>query len=215
MSENVKPRSYRSPLREQQARETRRRIRDAADELFRERGYAATSMDDIAERAGVARQTVFSAFGSKAAVLKEAIDVRLVGDDEPVAIAERPEAQRILAATDPRDAIRRQAKLYVETSRRTLPLWPALQGGAAADAELAELVRFYETGILEGPTVLVDVIADLGALRRGRSRSKAKEAMYLVIQPSTIHAALALGWSPKEVERWLVECLEALLLDAD
>ena len=213
MSEEVKPRAYRSPLRAQQARETRRRIRDAADALFREQGYAATSMDDIAGRAGVARQTVFSAFGSKAAVLKEALDVRLVGDDEPVAIADRPEARRVMAATDPRDAIRRQAKLFVETSQRTLPLWPALFAGAAGDPELADLVRFYERGIQEGPTILVDVIADLGALRPGRSRRKVKEAMYLLLLPSTMHAAFSLGWSPKEVERWLAECLDTLLLD--
>ena len=215
MADEVKPRMYRSPLREQQARETRRRIRDAADELFRTQGYAATSIDEIAGRAGVARQTVFSAFGSKAAVLKEALDVRLAGDDEPLAIADRPEAQRVLHATDPRDAIRRQAKLYVETSLRTLPLWPALLGGAATDAELAGLVRFYEEGIREGPTVVVDVVADLGALRPGRSRRKAKEAMYLLILPSTMHAAIELGWSPKEIERWLADSLEALLLEPE
>jgi AcrR family transcriptional regulator len=213
MAKNVKPRTYRSPLREQQARETRARIREAADALFRERGYVATSIDDVARAAGVARQTVFSAFGSKGALLKEAIDVRLVGDDEPVAMEDRPEAQRVLHATDPRDAIRRQAKLMVETTQRTLPLWPAMTAGATVDPELAELVRFYERGMQEGPTVLVDVVADLGALRRGRSRRKAKEAMYLLVLPSTMHAAVALGWSPKEIERWLAESLEALLLE--
>jgi len=213
MSDDVKPRAYRSPLREQHARDTRRRIRDAGDALFRERGYAATSMDDIAEAAGVSRQTVFTAFGSKAGVLKEALDVRLAGDDEPLAIADRPEAKRMLASTDPRDAIRRQAKLFVETSVRTLDLWPALLGGATSDPELAELLRFYEQGLREGPTVLVDVVAGLGALRRGRSRRKAKEAMYLLIRPSTMHTAFSLGWSRTEVERWLADCLEALLLE--
>ena len=213
MSEDVKPRSYRSPLRAQHARDTRRRIRDAADELFRERGYAATSMDDIARTAGVSRQTVFGAFGSKAMLLKEALDVRLAGDDEPIALADRPEAKRILSARDPREAIRQLASLYLETGVRMLPLWPALYAGAASDPELAELVAFYERGLQEGPTALVDVVADLGALRRGRSRRQAKQAMYLLLLPSTMHAAVSMGWSPRQIERWLTECLEALLLD--
>src|SRR5215510_5070143 len=133
MSEPVKPRAYRSTLRAEQARETRRRIRAAADGLFLERGYVDVSMDDVARAAGVARQTVFTAFGSKAKLLKEVVDVRIAGDDEPLSIAERPAAQRILAATDPVDAIRRQAELIVETTSRVAPLWPAITAAAGSD----------------------------------------------------------------------------------
>src|SRR5918911_3683012 len=115
MADAVKSRPYRSALRADQARETRRRIRTAADALFLARGYTDVSMDEIARAAGVARQTVFSTYGSKAKLLKEVIDVRLAGDDEPVSIIERPAAQRMLASTDPVGAIRRQAKLIVET----------------------------------------------------------------------------------------------------
>jgi hypothetical protein len=97
---------------------------------------------------------------------------------------------------------------------RILPLWPAFSAGAASDPELTELLQFYERGLQEGPTVLVDVVARLGALRRGRSRQKTKEAMYLLLLPSTMHAAVSLGWSPRELERWLTECLESLLLEA-
>ena len=61
--EEAATRAYRSTLRADQARETRRRIREAADSLFLDHGYVATSMDDIAKSAGVSRQTVFSAFG--------------------------------------------------------------------------------------------------------------------------------------------------------
>lgn len=213
MSDEVKRRSYSSPLREQHARDTRRRIRDAGDGLFRERGYAKTSIGDVAEAAGVSRQTVFDAFGSKAGLLKEVFDVRLAGDDEPVPLADRPEARRIMNATDPRDAIRKTAEFFVASSSRVVDLWPALLGEAATDAELSALATFYERGLLEGPTALVDVIAGLGALRKGRSRRKAKEAMYLLIHPSSTHAAFSFGWTEKEMVRWLTQCLEALLLE--
>lgn len=62
--------------------------------------------------------------------------------------------------------------------------------------------------------MLVDVVAGLGALRRGRSRRRTKEAMYLLLLPSRMHAAVSLGWSQAELERWLTESLEALLLDS-
>src|SRR5689334_960995 len=113
MSKAVKksqaPRAYQSTLRADQARQTRRRIREAADTLFLDKGYVATSMDDIATAAAVSRQTVFSAFGSKANLLKEAFDVRLAGDDEPKALAERPEVQRILEELDPGALLHKQA----------------------------------------------------------------------------------------------------------
>jgi AcrR family transcriptional regulator len=205
-------RHYRSTLRADQVRQTRRRICDAAEGLFLDRGYVSTSMDDIARAAGVSRQTVFSAFGSKATLLKAVLDIRLVGDDEPVAIADRPAAQAVLAATDPHEAIRLQAALVVEVYQRTMPLWPTLTAGAFMDPELRELVDFYEQGLREGPTVLVDVIARLGALRRDRSRRNLKEAMYLLVHPTTMHNASRLGWSANDLERWLAESLTALLL---
>jgi AcrR family transcriptional regulator len=208
-------RPYRSPLRSDQARETRRRVRDAADRLFLEHGYAATSMDDVARRAGVSRQTVFSAFGSKAGLLKEVLDVRLAGDDEPLSIEERPDAQRMFASTDPVEAVRLQAKIVVDVMLRIAPVWPALTGGASTDPELAELFRFYDEGRLDGIGRIVDVVAGLGALRKGRSKQKAKEAVWLLSGPGPMVAALDRGWSRGDIERWFADCLVALLLEPD
>jgi AcrR family transcriptional regulator len=213
MADEVKPRRYRSTLRAEQARETRRRIRAAAEVLFLDRGYTDVSMDDIAAAAGVARQTVFTTFGSKAKLLKEIFDVRLAGDDEPLSIAERPAAQRMLASTDPVDAVRRQAKIFVETALRVVPLWPAIAAAAAVDREIADLVRVYDQGRHEGVGTVVDVVARLGALRRGRSRAKAKDAVSLLTSPGVVHGALTLGWSAAELERFYTECLLALLVD--
>jgi AcrR family transcriptional regulator len=208
------PRSYRSTLRAEQARDTRRRIRDAADALFLDRGYVATSMDDVADAAGVSRQTVFSAFGSKANLLKEAFDVRLAGDDEPLAIAERPEAQRILEKSDPAALVRAQADFFVVTMLRVLPLWPAMEAGAATDPACAEVLAFFDRGRFEGPGEIVDVLARRGQLRKGLSRKKGKEAMYLLTNPNVAHDALRRGWTVRELQRWLGDCLVAVLLQA-
>jgi TetR/AcrR family transcriptional regulator, regulator of autoinduction and epiphytic fitness len=211
--DDVKPRRYTSPLRAEQARDTRRRVRDAADTLFRERGFVATSMEDIAKAAGVSRQTVFTAFGTKSGVLKEAFEVRLAGDDEPLSIAERPEARRIMAVTDPVELVRAQAEFIIVTMLQVLPLWPALVAGAASDPSCAELLEFFDRGRLEGPGELVDVLVKRGHLRKRLTRRKAKEAMYLVTNPNAIHSAVDLGWSVPELQRWLGDCLVALLLD--
>jgi len=213
-SPSSEPRPYRSPLRADQARETRRRIRDAADELFLERGFVATSMDDIAKAAGVSRQTVFTAFGSKANLLKEAFDVRLAGDDEPLSLAERPETQQILALSDPAAMLRAQADFYVITAMRVLPLWPAMVAGAATDPACAEILAFFDRGRLEGPGEIVDVVAERGYLRKGLTRKKGKEAMYLLTNPHAFHDALDRGWSITELQRWLGDCLVAVLLDS-
>ena len=207
-------RAYRSTLRADQARQTRRRIRDAADALFLDKGYVATSMDDIAESAGVSRQTVFSAFGTKANLLKEAFEVRLAGDDEPLAIADRPEAQRILQETDPVKLVQAQAAFFVVTSMRVLPLWPSMMAGAATDPACAEVLAFFERGRMEGPGQIVDVLASRGQLRKGLTRKKGKEAMYLLTSPTVLYGALELGWTIRELQRWLGDCMAAVLVDA-
>lgn len=212
MADAVKLRRYRSPLRAEQAQDTRRRIRAAADALFLERGYTDVSMDDIARAAGVARQTVFSAFGSKAGVLKDVIDVRLAGDDAPRPLAERPAIQRALAATDPMDVVRRTARVIVDVNCRVTPLWLAITEAAASDPEIGELIRSYDEARHGDIGTIVDVVANLGALRRGRTRAKAKDAVFLLTDPNTTYAALQLGWSPTDLERWYTDCLSALLL---
>jgi AcrR family transcriptional regulator len=82
-------RRYDTSRRQEQARENRRRILAAASALFREKGYAGTSMPEVAKAAGVAVQTVYKAFANKATLLKAVFDVTVAGDDEDVPIAGR------------------------------------------------------------------------------------------------------------------------------
>ena len=83
-------RRYVSEVRDEQARRTRRAIVTAARELFLGQGYAATTIDAIAAAAHVSRRTVFNAVGGKTVLLKLALEWAIVGDDEPVPLADRP-----------------------------------------------------------------------------------------------------------------------------
>src|SRR5580693_10309584 len=92
---------YVSEVSDEQARRTRRAIVAAAHDLFLAQGYAATTIDGIAEAAHVSRRTVFNSAGGKAALLKLALDWAIVGDDESIAMADRPAVKAILAESDP------------------------------------------------------------------------------------------------------------------
>src|SRR3974390_1527546 len=101
MSQPVK-KPYTSELRAAQARATRRAVVDAAARLFTERGYGATTVDAIAQAAGVSRKTVFASVGGKAQALKLAVDWAIMGDDEPVPVLERPHVRAGMAEPDAR-----------------------------------------------------------------------------------------------------------------
>src|SRR3954451_2289486 len=94
---NAVKRGYRSPLRDAQAAATRVRVIEAASALFLERGYGATSIDAIAEAAGVSRATVFATVGSRPALLKTPYAAPLFGDEEPIPFPLRPESQAVRA----------------------------------------------------------------------------------------------------------------------
>src|SRR5258707_13737640 len=83
------PRRYRSSLRDGQARRTRQRVLDAATAVFLQRGYGGATIRAVAAEAMVSVPTVEALFGTKARLLKAAIDVAIAGDDEPVAGLDR------------------------------------------------------------------------------------------------------------------------------
>src|SRR3954453_2872745 len=127
-----------------QARATRRRIVDAGAALFIAHGYAATTLEQIAGRAGVAVQTVYFHFGNKRTVLKQAVDIAAVGDDEPVALLERPWLEQARAESDPERVI----ALWVRTSREVLtriaPIMRVVRDAAGADQDMATQWRANE-----------------------------------------------------------------------
>jgi AcrR family transcriptional regulator len=136
-------RAYRSDRRERQAAETRTDVLTAAVRLFGDRGWSGTTMAAIAAEAGVAVETVYSGFGSKKALLRQAVDVSVVGDDQPIPLAERPEYRRLAeGALDER--MRAGMELLATIHARTAPVWAAMVEAGAGDPEVAEWCREHE-----------------------------------------------------------------------
>src|SRR5512144_483751 len=132
MSTTVK-RTYSSELRAEQARRTRRQIVDAAGALFAEHGFSATTIDAIAEKAGVSRQTVFTSVGGKVELLKLAYDYEMAGDDEPVPMVEREGLQEVINEPDPYRQVELYSRFVADANSRVARLWVALRGAAEVD----------------------------------------------------------------------------------
>src|SRR5918999_403554 len=75
----------------------------AARRLFLERGYGSTTIEAISELADVPPATVYRLFSSKHGILKSLLDVSIVGDDENVPMADRPQVRTLLAERDPKE----------------------------------------------------------------------------------------------------------------
>ena len=100
--------------RARKALETRRRILDAAEDLFTRDGYAATTMTAIAEHADVAVQTVYAVFGNKRTILTELIDARVAGDDHARSLPDREDWRAMERERDPH----RQLALFAQIATR-------------------------------------------------------------------------------------------------
>ena len=144
-------RDYRSELRTAQARQTRRSIVSEAARLFVEDGYGATTIDAVAEAACVSRKTVFTAVGGKFELLKAALDSAVAGDDQPVALADRPAMRRLLAQGDPRALITDWARILVEIDARVARLFQALEGAAGLDATSTPVGRAHDRRTVGSP----------------------------------------------------------------
>lgn len=212
LSDPVK-REYSSPLREEQARATRRTVIDAASRLFAAVGYVATSMDEIALEAGVSRATVCSV-GSKAMLLKLAQDLAIVGDDEPVPLVERAASRSILAERDPALFLEGYARLCTEMGRRVAGIHVAIRAAAHADDEIHELWERITGERRGGAARVASELRRRRALRRDLTLDEAGHVVAVYNDPGLYHQlVLELGWPAERFRIWLGDAMRTQLLE--
>jgi AcrR family transcriptional regulator len=203
MAESVKPRAART-------RATRRRIVDAAAELFIGQGYGNATLEQVASRAGVAVQTVYFHFGNKRTLLKEAVDVAAVGDDEPVAVLDRDWVGEAAAETDPRRFLAIWVGHGREIFGRIGPIMRVVRDAAVNDPEMAAQWATNAEQRATAFRLMVDQLAERTPLR-----VPAEEAVDIVCAlhgPEVYEVLLARGWTPQRWERFVVDALAAALL---
>jgi AcrR family transcriptional regulator len=204
-------RRYSSTVRDEQAARTRARILDAAGELFLERGYARTTVQDLAERAGVARDTVHAIFGGKARVLTALIDTRLLPDGAVANVADTPGAQAIKAETDPRRQIEMFATWMAGMSTRLRPVFEILRTASAVEPDMAAVFGEMDRFRLKNMQTYARWFARRGPLRV--STKRAAEIIWALASPDVARMLCdELGWSETEHARWLADTLTRSLL---
>jgi AcrR family transcriptional regulator len=207
------PKRYASQVRDEQARRTRRAIVTAAHDLFLAQGYAATTIDGIAEAAHVSRRTVFNSAGGKVALLKLALDWAIVGDDEPVALADRPAIKAILAESDPRKALILWVQAVTDVAARTAPLGEVLITAADTDPAAAQLLAEASRNRMLGATAFIRYLASLDGLAAGVTEQRAAELCWALTDGHLYRLLVSQhSWSTADFNRWLAGSLTAALL---
>lgn len=206
-------RQYRSEVREQGARRTRQLIVAAARGLFLRNGYRATSLADVAAEAGVARPTVFAAYGSKPALLKQVLDEALAGDDEPVPVAQRPWFQPVWQATTPAQALDAYADVCVLIGQRAAAVFETVRRAADDSPEVAELWQTVQSNRRAGARMVIAHAAALGPLAPVYTVDQAVDLMWLLNDPAH-YAALVdeSGWPVASYRDWLAGAMRGILL---
>jgi AcrR family transcriptional regulator len=207
-------RPYSSPLRAQQADATRRAILDAARELFIAQGYGATTLEQIAARAGVSKPTVFSAVGNKQTVLASVRDVAMAGDDEKLSMVQRPLAEQIRREPDPYRAVELLAGLFTGVGRRYARIDEVLRGAAhSGEPGPRELWHTSEEQRLTGARIWATTLAGKGRFGDGVDVDTATDLLWLHMAPDQYHRLVHVrGWSDDRFRRWLIDSLTRLLL---
>ena len=207
-------RKYDSSRRKARALETEHQMVLAARDLFVERGYVGTTIEQIAQRAGVAVETVYSTFGSKREILARLVKVSIVGDQSPVPLLERPGPQAVRQERDQRRQIALFARDMRDIMSRMGPIFMIMHTAAETEPDIATLLRTMLNDRLDGMAYFVRCLLANGPLSNQMSVEDAAETVWAVTS-GELHQLLTLyrGWSGDRYETWLRDTLTRLLLD--
>ena len=214
MNTRAVKRQYDASRRQAQARQLRLEVAQTAGALFIERGFAATTIGDVAEAAGVSQQFIYSAFGNKRGLLSKVVDWTLVGDDEPIPMAERPS---ILAIQQER-TITGKCALHARHVRlvapRVSPLVQMMRAAADADPDARAIFETGEQNRHVGASLFVRNLRTAGVLRTGLTEAQAADAIW-ALSPHVLWTALvtARGWSGDDFELWYAGQAAAAVLE--
>jgi TetR/AcrR family transcriptional regulator of autoinduction and epiphytic fitness len=206
-------RRYESAHRQEQARQTRQAILNAAAALFVDPGYAATPLTAVAAKSGVAIQTVYKVFGSKQALLSALVDVTVAGDDQPVPLPEREFVADIAALTGARAKLRRYAQHLVEVHARQAQVVLALAAAATADPEAASIWQKNVDDRRRGMAMFAAELASTGELRPDHTVDTAADVLWLAMDVRNYDWLVRRrDWSAERFQTWYVDTVAAALL---
>lgn len=200
--------------RKERAQATRRRILAAASAEFLEKGYLATHMAAIAERAGVSVQMLYLAFGTKPRLLAAIVE-RAVFGEEGVAPPESHWWSRVEEAGTAAEMLRRLVVESAPVFRAASPMWLVAQVGATVDEDLARSTAEGDRLRARDYRRVIDLAATKGSLRQGLCADTATDLLVAMLSPAFYMELVGgRGWSHDQAIEWLADTLPSLLFDA-
>ena len=200
-------RKYSSPMRQQQAEQTRRRIARAAHHILLSKGYAGMTVAATAKRAGVSAQTVYAVFGSKRGILAEILDQTTFGPEYEQLVAE------VRKTTDPYERLQRVARIARTVHESGRGVTDLFRGAGVVAPELAAIENDRECRRFESQAPNANVLEASGKLRPGVSPERAHEVMWMLTSRDVFRMLVReRGWTADEYETWLGDALVRTLL---
>jgi AcrR family transcriptional regulator len=201
------------PKEQARTRLARAAVVSAARDLFLERGYGATTIEVISERAGVPVATVYRLFASKHGILKALLDVSIVGDHEDTPMAERPQVRELATAPDERLQLQGFVAVVADVNHRVAPIYRILVSAAGTDPDAAELLDGLTRQRQQGQRVIARSLARSGRLRPGLRERDAADVIHALLSPEVYRLTVVdRGWTVERYRRWLSELLADQLL---
>lgn len=206
-------REYRSTRRQEQARQTRIRIIEAARRLFTERGYSGATIEAIAAEAGVAVETVYAIFGAKLEIIKALVQVSVTGDDLPIPLLQRPEVLAVRELASQQAVVEKWAGDIARIMSRMGAVFAILNSAAPLEPEIAALLDKILQDRLAGIGFFVDQLIRTGPLRQGLGREQAVDTAWAVSSAEVYNLlTIRRGWDQVVYTRWLAGSAARLLL---
>jgi AcrR family transcriptional regulator len=213
VKEGAPRRAYNSPRRQQQAAATRRTILEAAERLFLQDGYPATTMDAIAAEAGVSLKTAYLPFSTKSGLLRALWDLRLKRDDADAPVVQHEWFREVMEEPDPVRKLQLNARNSAAAKTRIGGLFRVIRGAAEIDADCGALWRLIQSDFYANQQVIVESIHRGGGLRPGLTVAAGTDILWTLNHPDAwMLLAGQRGWSPHAYETWLAQASCAQLL---
>jgi AcrR family transcriptional regulator len=206
-------RRYHAPQRAEQAAATRHAVLQAARELFTTRGYVATRVGQIAERAGVAVDTVYATVGRKPVLLREVFETALSGQDVAVRAEDRDYVKAVRAAASAPEKIAIYADALGRVAPRLAPVHIAMRDAVAHDADCAALYSELSQRRARNMRLFAADLRSTGELRANLSDDEVADIVWTMASAEyyllLVHDR---GWTPQRYSEHLRDAWVRLLL---
>ena len=201
------------PCAEAQAAATRTAVLAAAQRLFEADGYQATTMEKIAEEAGVSLKTAYLTYTTKGGLLRAVWDLLLKGDTDDAPVAARQNYREVLAEQDPERRLRLNARNAVVVKQRIGGILRVIRSAAPVDQDMAALWALIQSDFHANQLAILAPLAAARQLRPRLTLEQAADILWTLNHPDVwllLHGER--GWSPAQFERWLGDSCCASLL---